>query len=246
MTQRKNVLITGTNRGLGRAFVEEFAKKGFNVIAHARLQNEEHECHLKKISEQNGVDITPVYFDLLDKDSLKDNIQNLIKSKTKIDVLVNSAGIAHGGYFQMTKMTTIRDVFEINFFAQLELTQLLLRWMTRNGGGSIINLASNAGIDLSAGNCAYGVSKAAIIAFTKTLAAEYAMTKVRVNAVAPGLTDTQMADLMDEKSQNKMLDKTTQKRRATPKEIADTVIFLASDESSFVNGQIIRIDGGLE
>lgn len=246
MNTNKTVLITGTNRGLGKTLLKLFASKNFNVIAHARTKNDNHTKYINQLLNEYNVSIYPCYFDLTNETEMKDQVQQLIKNKIKIYALINSAGIAHGGYFQMTKMKTIRDVFEINFFAQIELTQLLFRWMSKNGGGNIVNIASNAGIDLSAGNCAYGVSKAALIAFTKTLAAEYALTNIRVNAVAPGLTDTDMSTLMDDKSQKLMLNKTTLKRKATTEEIANTVFFLASESSSFVNGQVIRVDSGQE
>ncbi len=244
MLKGKNVLITGAAGGLGFAFAKEFAARGCNVIAHCRAPRKGFEESLSALASENNVSVTPLYFDLSDTAALKAALSGLIKAKTKVDVLVNNAGVPHGGLFQMTKTETIRAVFEINFFAQLEITRALLRWMSKNGGGSIINIASIAGLDLNAGNCAYGVSKAALIAFTKTLAAEYGSTKVRVNAVAPGLTDTNMAAFVEDNARAQMLSDTALKRLAKPGEIAAAVLFLASDEAGFVNGQVIRVDGG--
>lgn len=244
MLKGKTALITGTNRGIGKAMVEEFAKNGANIIAHARKETPEFLDFLKKMAEKYKVSVQPVFFDMTDSGAMKNTVRGLISTKTPIDILVNNAGVAHGGLFQMTAMDKIREVFEINFFSHLELTQLLLRWMIKNGGGRIINMASISGLDLLAGNCAYGVSKAALIAFTKTLAAECGVNGVHVNAIAPGLTDTDMGDQMKPENGNKMIEVCAMKRKAEPQEIANVAVFLASDKSSFVNGQVIRVDGG--
>ena len=132
----------------------------------------------------------------------------------------------------------------VNLFSMMELTQLLLRYMMRRRHASIINLGSVLGLDMPVGSCAYGLSKAAVMAFTRTLAAECGHLRIRVNAVAPGLVDTEMADQMESKAEEAMIAQCAMKRRAKPEEIAKMVVFLASEESSFVNGQIIRIDGG--
>jgi 3-oxoacyl-[acyl-carrier protein] reductase len=159
-------------------------------------------------------------------------------------VLVNNAGVAHGGLFQMTSMDTIRQVFEVNFFSVLQLTQSVVRLMQKKKSGSIINMASVAGIDLQSGNIAYGVSKAALIAATKTLAAELGSSGIRVNAIAPGLTDTDMADSMEKEARQNMIAKTSLKRLALPTEIANVAVFLASDMSSFITGSVLCADGG--
>lgn len=244
MLKGKTALITGTNRGIGKAMVEEFAKNGADVIAHARKETPEFMRMIADVSQKYGVSVTPVFFDMTDAEAMKNAVRKIIADKTPVDILVNSAGVAHGGLFQMTAMSKIREVFEINFFAHLQLTQLFLRYMIKRGGGSIINVASISGMDLLEGNCAYGVSKAALIAFTKTLAAECGANGVRVNAVSPGLTDTDMGDQMKPENGNKMIEVCAMKRKARPEEIAKVAVFLASEEASFVNGQILRVDGG--
>ena len=126
----------------------------------------------------------------------------------------------------------------------MELTQLILKIMTKQHSGSIINFSSNAGIELNTGNSAYGVSKAAIIAWTKTLSKEVAPYNIRVNVIAPGPTDTEMALKMDSKALLEMINSSAMKRLAKPQEIANVALFLANDDSSFVNGQVICVDGG--
>lgn len=244
MLKGKNALITGTARGLGKAFVEEFAKNGANVIAHARKETPEFMRMIAEVSQKYGVSVTPVFFDMTDAKAMKNAVRKIIADKTSVDILVNNAGVAHGGLFQMTAMSKIREVFEINLFSHMTLTQLLLRYMIKRGGGSVINIASISGMDLLAGNCAYGVSKAALIAFTQTLAAECGTNGIRVNAIAPSLVSTQMAGLMEEKAGKAMLAASAMKRFAEPAEIAKIAVFLASDNASFINGQTIRADGG--
>ena len=242
----KTVFITGSRRGLGWAMAEEFAKNGANIIAHARTQSDEFSQRLKDLSEIYGVNVSAVYFDITDTAAMKEVLKDLIiKQKTNIDVLINNAGIAHGGLFQMTPVSKIREVFETNLFAQMEITQIVLKSMMRKKSGVIINMSSVLGLDIKEGSCAYGLSKAAVAAWTKTLAAECAPYGIRANAIAPGLIDTDMAKLMEEKAEQEMISSSAMNRLGCPAEIAKTALFLASDDASFINGQVIRVDGGM-
>ena len=202
MLKGKTAFITGTNRGIGKAFVEEFAKNGANVIAHARKETPEFLNFCADAASRFGVTVTPACFDITDTEKMKEAVRCIIAKKIPVHVLVNNAGVAHSGLFQMTPIDKIREVFETNLFSSMMLTQLLLRYMVRCGGGSIVNMSSVSGIDILAGNCAYGLSKAAIIAFTKTLAAECGANGIRVNAIAPGAVDTDMANQMDERARS--------------------------------------------
>jgi len=246
MLKGKTALITGSNRGIGRALIEAFAKDGADILAHARAGSSGFVHDMQRVATLYGVNVRPIFFDLLDVTSMKSAIRAVVTAGIPIDILINNAGVAHGGLFQMTPINEIRRVFEVNFFSQLELTQIISRIMCRQKSGSIVNIATIAGLDLQIGNVAYGVSKAALMAATKTLASELAHFNVRVNAVAPGLTDTEMAKLMDNKAEKAMVNRSAMKRMARVEEIADVALFLASDRASFINGQVLRVDGGSE
>lgn len=243
--KQKTALITGTNRGLGAQMLKAFAKAGYQVIAHARKETPEFLSSVEAIKKEYNIEVWPVYFEMTNTEEMKSAIKDVFKGVKSIDALVNNAGVAHGGFFQMTSIKKIKEVFDINLFAMMELTQLVVRYMARQKSGSIINMGSIAGLDLKEGNCAYGVSKAAVMAFTKTLSKEAAPFNIRVNALAPGLADTDMAKQMEDNAGKEMVQDSAMKRLAKPEEIADVALYLASDQASFINGQIIRVDGGI-
>ncbi len=242
--QGKTAFVTGSNRGIGKSIIKIMAAEGANIYAHARKKNPEFELFLKSISDKYGVEIEPIYFELTNTSEMKTVMKPILQRKIKLDILVNNAGIAHGGFFCMTRVQTIKDVFEVNLFAAMELTQIVLRKMIQQKSGCIINMSSIAALNLRSGNSAYGVSKAAIKAWTETLAMEVAQYGIRVNAIAPSLTDTDMAALMEQKAGKEMLMASAMGRLAKTEEIANVAVFLASEDASFVNGHTIVVNGG--
>lgn len=242
--ENKNAIVTGANRGIGNAIVKKLAENGCNIWACARCKNEEFEEQMEQIANENNIRITPIYFELTNEEELKASFKEIYKTREPIDILVNAAGIVNADLFQMTTMNTIRNVFEVNFFSAIQLIQLVLKVMSRSKSGSIINISSIAGIDANPTNCTYGSSKAAMIALTKILASEVGNMGIRVNAVAPGPTDTDMIQTVKDKVGDSLLERCAMGRMADPEEIANVVLFLAGDKSSFVNGQVIRVDGG--
>lgn len=240
----KNVIITGTVRGIGRIILELFVENGANVWACGRTKNEEFEKDMKELSEKNNVWIEPVYFDLSDEDGIKNGLQLIIKEKKQIDVLVNNAGMAYGGLFTMTSVAKLKEVFQINYFAQIQIMQLVLRAMMRQKSGSIVNMASIGGIETAPGYLAYGSSKAALIYATKSCSHEVGQYGIRVNAIAPGLVETDMGNYKSDEDIQKVIDRSSLHRKANPSEIANCALFLASDKSSFITGQTLIADGG--
>lgn len=245
MIEKKTVLITGANGGIGRALIKKYAEAGYCVIANMREEKQDFFAFKTEISEQYQTELQCVYFDVTKEDEIKQYTRLLLKEKIKIDVLVNNAGVAHGGFFQMTPISVVKNIFDVNYFGTVMMSQYISRLMERNGGGSIVNLASAAGMDLDEGNVAYGASKAAVIAFTKSVAKELAPKNIRMNAIAPGLTDTKMAEQMEQKAGEEMIRQTAMKRLARPEEIANAVYFIGSEQASFITGQVLRVDGGM-
>jgi 3-oxoacyl-[acyl-carrier protein] reductase len=241
----KTVLITGATRGIGKTILKLFSASGCCIYACARKKSKDFENNLEDLSTKHNVSITPLYFDLNNDVEIKNVFLGLIKNKIKIDILINNAGISHGGLFQMTSSKTLKEVFQVNFFSQVMVTQYVIKLMIKQKiKGTIVNISSIAGIDGYPGYIAYGSSKAALNYMTKTLVDELSPHGIRINSVAPGLTETEMASEMESKAKNTMINNSALKRLATSSEIAKVVIFLSSNESSFVNGQILRIDGG--
>lgn len=240
----KTIVITGCNRGFGKRILELFAAEGANIIACCRIINRELELEFERISNENGINIWPVFFDLGNADAIKAGLKEIKALKQPIDVLVNNAGIPHLALVPLIRMDDVHNVFQINYFAQLQIIQGLYNQLCKTKG-CIINIASTAGLDGEIGNSVYGATKAAMILLTKVLSKEMADAGVRVNAVAPGLSDTDFAVAMGEKARNSMLNNCPLHRLGSSTEVANAVLFLASEEASFITGQTIRVDGGL-
>lgn len=240
----KNILITGAGGGIGTAALEKLASNGGNIWACSHKKSDEFENKILELAEKNHVWIKPVYFDLKDEQAVKEQIASIAKEKLLIDVLINNAGMAHGGVFQMTSMETLKEVFQINFFSQIYITQLVSRLMMRRKRGVIINMASVGGIEAAEGYIAYGSSKAALIYATKALSKELGNMGIRVNAIAPGLVNTRMGHYKSDKEIERVLERTVLNRMAEPEEIAEAMVYLASDKAAFITGQVLVIDGG--
>ena len=183
--------------------------------------------------------------ELDNSDSIKQGMKVILGEKLPVGVLVNDAGIVSPNrLFSMTKMEDIRRVMEVNFFSAIELTQLACRPMMRQRSGSIINIASIAAWGEDTSQMEYAASKAAMVIATKKLARELGSAGIRVNAIAPGLTQTKMLDVLEDEAEAQIKKGLGLHRFGTPEEIAEVCLFLASDKSSYITGETIKVDGG--
>lgn len=243
--QGKNAIVTGARSGIGRAIVELFAREGANIWTIVHREDKEWLSAMEKLATELHVWIRPVYVDLSNEEQIKQGMQTIIKEKLPIDILVNAAGIvSENRLIQMTTMQTMHDVMNVNFFAAVQVAQLASRVMCRQKSGSIINIASIAGMDGDYAQLEYAASKAALICATKKMAFEWGNFGIRVNAIAPGMTETKMIGGMDDKVTEDMIRHNTLGRKGTPQEVAQLVLYLASEESTYITAQTIRVDGG--
>ncbi|HZK60798.1 MAG TPA: SDR family NAD(P)-dependent oxidoreductase [Anaerovoracaceae bacterium] len=241
----KTAVVTGCLQGIGRATLDVFAQNGANVFACCQYETEEFTNHIKELSKETGVEIFEIYFDLMDDESIKQAAREIQKSKRTIDILVNIAGMTKDALFQMVTMDQLKTVFQVNYFSQILFSQYIIKLMLRNGSGSVINTSSISALDGNPGQLVYASSKAAVIAATKTMSAELAPKGIRVNAIAPGVIDTAMTAIIPQEDMNRLMSKSNIKKVGTPIEVANVILYLASDLSSFVTGQTIRVDGGI-
>lgn len=238
------VLITGCNRGLGFALLEKFSSEGYDIVACSRKRNDTfcEKCH--KLERQYGVSIQHLYFDMSNKQQVEyaaKEIDNIVD----IDVMVNNAGINIMKPLLYVDYEEMLNSFSVNYFAPVLLTKSVISIMMRQGRGSIINVTSVGSLGHQPGGTCYDASKSALNQFTITLAQELAPFNVRVNAVACGPIKTEMFTTMSEKVQSKLVKSVAFKRPAEVSEVVDAIWFMATEKSSYVTGQIFRIDGGI-
>ena len=244
--ENKVVMVTGADGGIGREITKRFAEEGATLILTSIAESTAFNGFVAELKKDYQVEVHSFFFDLSDEEAIKAALKDIKALKLKINVLINNAGMPHLAIVPFTKLSDMKKVFQVNYFAQFQITQGLLGNMVKDGSGVILNAASIAGIDGDPGNAVYGATKASMILFTKVLSKELAPQGIRVNAVAPGLTSTPFADAMGDKAKASMEQISSMNRLATPQEIANTYYFLASKEASFINGQIVRVDGGVK
>lgn len=240
----KKVLITGAGRGIGRAIALAFAQQGAELYLNGR--NEELITSLcDELQRDYSITAHPIIFDVTAPDAVKQGFRHLFSLTKTLDVLVNNAGVLNESLLGMVTAASIEQCFASNCHSVLHCSQYAARMLQRNHSGSIINLTSVMGQKGCAGLSVYSGSKAAVIGITQSLAKELAAQNIRVNAIAPGFIDTDMAhSLSDDKFQQR-LDSIAMGRIGSPEEVAKVALFLASDLSSYVTGQVIGVDGGM-
>lgn len=244
MKMRLTAIVTGANRGLGKAIVKKMAKNGYDIWACARTPDDSFEAYIDSLQQEYGIIVKPVYFDLQSEKAVKQGYKRICEDKRNIDVLINNAGIGHMELFQMTKISRVKEIFEVNLLAPMYLSQLVIQNMRKQRKGKIINIASTAAKEIYVGNAVYGASKAALVAFTQSLASEVAQYGITVNAVAPGLLQTDMSRIFEGKDPKEPLKHTALGRKILPEEIAEVIMGLLNEKMLLINGEVIYVNGG--
>lgn len=243
---KKTVLITGGSRGIGKATSLEFAKHGYNIVINY-VNDDESAKNLKSyIVENYDVDVMLCKCNVSSEDGVKGMVNSIIDNYGNIDVLVNNAGIAIDTTFDDKKIENFKKILNVNLIGPFILSREVGNYMLKQGFGSIINVSSTNALDTYYEySLDYDASKAGLVSLTHNLAKYYA-PNIRVNAVAPGWVDTEMNKELDSSYIKEECDKIYLKRFANPEEIAKAIYFLASDDASYITGEVLRVDGGCD
>ena len=240
---RKTAVITGASRGIGKACALVFAENGYDLLLCYRSREEEARSVAKE-AEAFGVRAVPFQMDMESLSDCRRTVAKAMMEFGQIDALICNAGISLPVLFTQTTEEEYDRVFSVNTKGVFFLAQAAAKEMISVGGGSIVAVSSMWGVAGASGEVAYSASKAAVIGFVKALAKELAPSGIRVNCMAPGVTDTEMNACYDEDTMYELAEKTPLGRIADPREIAEAIFFLASEKASFITGQTLTADGG--
>lgn len=240
----KVALITGGTRGIGKEIAYTLAEKNYDIIINYRTENEEL-MKLKKEIEQKRVRCLLLKGDVSNFEDCKKLVEEAINRINHIDVLVNNAGITKDMLLMRMKPEDFNEVINVNLIGTFNMTKNVINYMMKERKGRIINVSSVVGISGNAGQTNYAASKAGIIGFTKSLAKEVASRNILVNAIAPGFIQTDMTNILKENVKDEIAKTIPLKRMGTAKDVANVVKFLVSEDSSYITGQVIQVDGGM-
>lgn len=242
--KNKVALVTGGSRGIGRAISVALGGAGAHVAINF-FGNEEAAAETAKLVEAAGGTAELQRFDVGDAEASATAITALYKAHGHLDILVNNAGISRDGLLMRVKQEDFDATLRTNLGGALWCSKAAIRPMMRKKHGRVINLSSVVGESGNPGQVVYSATKAAVIGLTKTLAREYASRGITVNAIAPGFIDTEMTAYLPEAAQQGIIEQTPVGRIGSPEEVAAAVVFLASDEASYITGQVLRVNGGM-
>lgn len=245
LLQNRVALITGAARGIGLATAKVFAQQGAHVFITGRSLETLNAAAAQIIELVPDANITALALDVTNSDSVRDAFQAVFKQTKRLDILVANAGVLDDALIGMVTPSQMEHTFSTNTFGVLYCAQYASRLMARNKSGSIINMTSIMGINGNVGQAVYAGSKAAVIGITKSLSKELAPSNIRVNAIAPGFIDTEMTHALADEKFAERIASIKMGRIGRPEEVADVALFLASDLSTYVTGQVIGVDGGM-
>ena len=243
MFKGKSVLVTGASGGIGQCIAKKFAEEGAKVAIHYNSNKESAEAVKKEIEAMGGL-CEIFQCDIRDNGQVKEMIDGVVEKLGGLDVLVNNAGVALDARIHKMPEDYFDKTMAINVKGTWNATQHAVPLMTAQGSGAIINISSISGVIGNIGQSAYSTSKAGVIAMAKTVARETASKGVRVNAVAPGFIEVGMSSQVPEKLKEKLVTEIPMGRTGKGEEIADAVLFLASDKASYITGQVLQVNGG--
>lgn len=244
MLEGKVVIITGASRGIGKAIAEKCAEQGAK-IAFTYLSSEEKANKLAKELSEKGGEAKGFKSDASDFDAAQKLVEDVIKEFGTVDVLVNNAGITRDTLLMRMSEQQWDEVINTNLKSAFNLTKAVQRPMLKARHGSIINMSSVVGVSGNAGQANYAASKAGMIGFTKSVAQELGSRNIRCNAIAPGFIETEMTEALDEKVVQEWRNSIPLKRGGAPEDVANAVVFLASEMSSYITGQTLQVCGGM-
>ena len=244
MEEKQVVFVTGGSRGIGKAIALKYAENGYNIVINY-VSEKTDVNELKNQFEKYEIESLIVKADVSKAEEVENAVKQAIEKFGKIDVLVNNAGITRDTLLMRMKEEDFDKVIEINLKGTFLVTKAVTPYMMKRRNGRIVNLSSVVGVTGNAGQSNYSASKAGIIGFTKSVAKELASRDIRANAVAPGFIDTDMTNVLSDDVKANINAQIPMKRMGTAREIANVVYFLGSEESSYITGQVINIDGGM-
>lgn len=244
MLENRTALVTGASRGIGRQIAISLAAEGAFVIVNYNGSKERAEQVVKEITEKGGK-AAAVCCDVADNDACEEMVKNLITEYGRVDILVNNAGITRDNLLMKMSEQEFDDVINTNLKGAFHTIRHLSRYFLKQRSGRIINISSVSGITGNAGQANYSASKAGVIGLTKSVARELASRGITANAVAPGMVDTEMTEVLSDSIKEQMLEQIPLRRIGNPQDIADAVVFLASDKASYITGQVLTVDGGM-
>ncbi|MBU3217829.1 3-oxoacyl-[acyl-carrier-protein] reductase (plasmid) [Clostridium estertheticum] len=240
----KIALITGGTRGLGRAIAEKLAEEKVKVIV-TGVNEERAKQVANEISLAYNVETLGLKHDVSSEESTKEVVKTIVEKFKRIDILVNNAGITSDGLMMTMKKENWDNVLSVNLTGAFNCTKFVSKQMLKQKSGSIVNITSVVAITGNVGQANYSASKAGLIGFTKTVAKELAERGITVNAIAPGYISTDMTSTLSDKITEEMLSKIPMKAYGKPEAVANAVLFLVSNMSRYITGQVINVDGGM-